>query len=103
MISRMKIIISMLAGILMLLSGCSEKPLQSLKDDYVSPKFTENFWKAEQLKNTSLWEQAKALCEDGEFKVKPNCASVHDIQMFAHPTLMPKYGSGQGFGPTTLK
>lgn len=89
-----------LSGVLfsLFLSGCSETPLDSLKKDQPSVNYPESFWEKEQKANTDLWQQAVKICKDENYKDNPNCAGIHDIQMFDHPLPFPKYGSGQGFG-----
>jgi hypothetical protein len=88
----------MIVASTLMLTACSEKPLDSLKNDHLSLKYTESFWDNEQKANTVLWQKASDTCAQDNYKGKPNCGSIYDIQMFSNPKPYRKYGTGQGFG-----
>jgi len=89
-------------GIAALFTGCDEDPLQSLKNDQVSTQFSERYWDQQFQYKTTLWQKALAVCKDSAYQDKPNCEGIRDIEMFSEPSDFPTYGSGKGFGQTTL-
>ncbi len=90
--------LSITALLILSISGCSESPLDSLKEIQPSAQYTESFWSTQQKINSILWQQATKICSDETYSSTPNCGSIHDIQMFAHPLPYHKYGTGKGFG-----
>jgi hypothetical protein len=89
--------LSALSLLVLFINGCSPNPLDSLKDNQPSAKYTESFWNNEQKINSSLWQQAIKICSEQAYKSAPNCGSIHSIQMFANPLPYHKYGEGKGF------
>ena len=92
------ILISFFSIVTLCLTGCSESPLESLRDDQMSLRYSESFWSQQQKAHSLLWQQAIKFCDNAIYATKPNCGNIHDIQLFDHPTPYPKYGTGQGFG-----
>lgn len=81
------------------ITGCTEEsPLDSLKSNQPSQKYTESFWQQEQKQDTELWRQADALCKQDGYRGKPNCGSIADINFFK-VSKPHKYGEGDGFKP----
>lgn len=82
------------------LVGCQEEsPLDSLKSNQPSQKYTESFWQQEQKQNSELWRQADDLCKQDGFRGKPNCGSIADINFYKNIRTPHKYGEGEGVKP----
>ncbi len=88
------------ALLILSVSGCSQNPLDSLKDNQLSAQYTESFWNNQQKINSPLWQQATNICNEESYKATPNCGSIHDLQMFSNPLPYHKYGTGEVFGPS---
>jgi|GEM_PF-5742842 len=64
-------------GLCLGLAGCSQSPMDALKSDTYSEKYSGgSFWDTQSKEQTKLWGEAKAYCLKHNWKV--NCEPVID-------------------------
>jgi hypothetical protein len=79
-----------------------EDPISSLSKHQLSEKYTESFWMAEEKSKSALWAQAITICAQKDYGYRPNCGTIHDIELWSKPKAFPTYGSGEGFGADSI-
>lgn len=70
---------------LVLLSACSQSPLQKLKSDTRYDDMNPAFWAKEQAQHTPLWQEATNYCE--KHTEKPNCAPVMQVLVISNSSI----------------
>lgn len=71
---------STLIALSLALFGCSESPMDALKNSTVDPKYNAQYWIDASKNNNQLYNQAIKYCELNP--EKPNCASVGDAMSY---------------------